>query len=494
MSPHDVESGDAKLVVSGETLFKLVRLSLILVVPLALFVGIMGLFRLPRIPGGVPWRPPAERMSDAEAQEKLKRADELAAAGNLAESARVSQEVAEGPSSPAMAAAAVEQVKARAKSSATHASAQEAADILRVAVELRHTGRWPEPADALYKQGMALVRQERSTDPTGALEILEVVAPIAPQGGDLNELRRELLEKLVAAHPDDPEIVSRLAGVFEATGQEERALRLLEPIRERLGTTEGARILGLADARRGQANLALGLLRPYVRTRLELLGAADQAWQSATKRASQRAVDRLLADSLAFDSGSSNATKGKRMSKRLGDLFENDPESDRAWRRRASKYSVVPVAHELGTMLLTHAQSQADRNSRESLLDEAEKLFLDVAQVSGPADSDRDRLCLAEVCWRPAAAISTRCSTSSTRTGARRKNSADCCNDWSTLIWIKPTKLPGQNPSMPAAKKVGAVPRRPGQFDVPSRRSSGQGPAGETGHSPWPRPSWRARA
>src|SRR5262245_32350675 len=135
MSPNDVESGDAKLNVSGETLFKLTRLSLILMMPLALFVGLMGLFRHPRIPGGVPWRRAVEGMADAEAQEKLRRADLLAAAGKLAESARLSHAVIERPSSPAMAAAAVEQVKARAKSSATHASAQEAADVLRVAVE-----------------------------------------------------------------------------------------------------------------------------------------------------------------------------------------------------------------------------------------------------------------------------------------------------------------------------------------------------------------------
>src|SRR5262249_13950226 len=112
----------------------------------------------------------------------------LAAAGKLAESARLSQAVAEAPSSPAMAAAAVEQVKARAKSFATHATAQEAADVLRGAVELQHTGRWPEPAETLSKQGTALVSKKPSTDLAGALEILEAVPPIVLKGEDASNL------------------------------------------------------------------------------------------------------------------------------------------------------------------------------------------------------------------------------------------------------------------------------------------------------------------
>ena len=73
---------------------------------------------------------------------------------------------------------------------------------------------------------------------------------------------RDLLEKLIAAQPDDPELLSRLAVVFETQGQEERSIRLLEPIRERIGTTEGARILGLADAQRRPSRAGLEVASP----------------------------------------------------------------------------------------------------------------------------------------------------------------------------------------------------------------------------------------
>ena len=53
----------------------------------------------------------------------------------------------------------------------------------------------------------------------------------------------------------------------------------------------------------------------------------------------------------------------------------------------------------------------------------------------------------------PAAATSTRCLTSSTPIAARRKSNAVSCNVWSTLISTSPTKLPGRNPFMPAARK-----------------------------------------
>ena len=75
------------------------------------------------------------------------------------------------------------------------------------------------------------MNQRGSTDPAGRSGILEAVAPLAPKGDDVNAVRRGLLEPLVAAHPDDPELASRLAAVYEAQGQDERAVAMLEPLR-----------------------------------------------------------------------------------------------------------------------------------------------------------------------------------------------------------------------------------------------------------------------
>jgi tetratricopeptide (TPR) repeat protein len=260
---------------------------------------------------------------------------------------------------------------------------------------------WAEPGTALFGRGKSLMEQRGSTDPAGALEILEAVAPIAPKGEDLNAVRRTLLEKLVATQPNEPEVVSRLAAVFEVQGEIERAVALLQPLRARLGTTEGTRILGLAYARRGQVESALALLRPHIRARLESFRVAESDWKSAMRTSSRRVVDRLIANPLRFDSGWSESEKNERMLKHMDNLRNADPEFEQVQQRWRSERALVPVALELGTMLLTHAQSLPDRKSRENELDEAEKLFMDVAGLSGAGDADQSRLRLAEVhYWR----------------------------------------------------------------------------------------------
>ncbi len=214
----------------------------------------------------------------------------------------------------------------------------------------------------------------------------------------------------MADRRDDAALVSRLASVHEVEGQDERASALLEPLRARLGTTDGARILGLADVRRGRVEPALALLRPYAHAHLESLRAAGQALNSAHRTAPTRNMDRLMASPIPFDRQGSQEEQVKRAVKYFDDLFAGDPEIEQARRRRFAESAVVPVALELGSLLLKHAQSQPDRKLRESELDEAEKLFLEVVRLTGEGklsleftlptgtnDPASDRLNLAEV-------------------------------------------------------------------------------------------------
>ena len=121
-------------------------------------------------------------------------------------------------------------------------------------------------------------------------------------------------------------------------------------------------------------------------------------------------MDRLLASPSRFDPTSSRNELVNRTLKYYEDLYAGDPEIEQARRRRFAESAVVPVALELGAILLKHAQSQPDRKSRESELDEAEKLFLEVVRLTGEgklslefalptgtSDPEGDRLNLAEV-------------------------------------------------------------------------------------------------
>ncbi len=244
-----------------------------------------------------------------------------------------------------------------------------------------------------------MIERCRSTDPRGALAILEAIAPLAPKGEDVNAARLGLLESLVAASPGDMDLVSRLAAVYEAQGQGERALAILEPLRGKLGTTEGARILGLADAQRGRHDQALALLRPYTRARLDTFHAAETAWTSAHEAAQKRAIEQLKAGAADFDADryrrSSNAEQSAQIEQYLSAKIKGDPAIDQAQERMLRESSVVPVALELGMILLEHAQKQADPKARKDELEEAEKTFLAVGRLAGKDDAYR--LKLAEV-------------------------------------------------------------------------------------------------
>ena len=348
---------------------------------------------------------------DEFARRKLKEAEDLAAAGKPAEAARVCREVAQGGGTPEQSAAAAGRVGTLLEHPAAQGSGAEQAGVLRVAVALEQAGRWSEPSEALYRRGMGLVERRVSTDPTGALEVLEAVAPLAPgRGEDLNAMRQGLLETLVADRPDDPGSISRLAAVHEARGQDDRAVALLEPLRSRLGTAEGARILGLGDVRRGRVEPALTLLRPYAHAHLGALHAAEAALDSAHRTAPERHRDKMLATPIPNASSLPREERMRRLSKYFEDLYAGDTQIEEARRRRHDETSVVPVALEVGTILLKHAQGLTDRKARESELAEAETLFLEVVRLTGegklalelavPAgqeEAEQHRLELAEV-------------------------------------------------------------------------------------------------
>ncbi len=335
------------------------------------------------------------------ARQKLMQADELAAAGKLAESARLFRDVALAPSSPADdAAAAVGRITRLLADPAARESATEQAGIFEVAVALERAGRWPKSAEALFNQGMELQSQRGAADPAGALAILEAIAPLAPRADDLTTIRRSLLEVLVSAHSGEPELCSRLAAVYEAQGQEERSIALLEPIRTQLGTTEGARILGLADAHHDRVESALALLRPYIQARLESFHTAQTALTDAVQTAQKAVLERLKNERPSdFDfqlySGSTQAEQEAQLEQYVTGKLKGDPAIDQAQERMVRASPVVPAALELGTILLHRAQSQADPKTRKADLDEAETYFVAVSSFAG--DTDAVRLNLAQV-------------------------------------------------------------------------------------------------
>ncbi|HEV3255319.1 MAG TPA: hypothetical protein VG013_00435, partial [Gemmataceae bacterium] len=217
------------------------------------------------------------------ARQQMEEADRLADAGQVAPAARLYRDVALGGTEHAVAASA--KVGGLVDRVAEQASSEEAVAVYRCAVEVQQRR---EAFPNLFGRGLDWVKKHGASDPRGALALLDVIAPLAPDETALNAARRPLLERVVARDPADPEPASQLAVIYEAEHHLVRCEALLRPHRRRLGTREGARILGQILARQGKIEQAHALLLPYAEEHLKQLHKAEEALVAAMRAVRER--------------------------------------------------------------------------------------------------------------------------------------------------------------------------------------------------------------
>src|SRR5262249_49719062 len=145
----------------------------------------------------------------------------------------------------------------------------------------------------LARCGLAVADRYGKSDPRGAVEVLELVAPLTKDAGALTKRRRQIWERIVKKEPNNAEAASQLALAYEAEGKADKCEKLLAPHRKRLGISEGARILGQLYARKGKLDDAHALLLPYAEGRMKKLHEAEQEFQSVHQRVWDQALNRL---------------------------------------------------------------------------------------------------------------------------------------------------------------------------------------------------------
>lgn len=326
---------------------------------------------------------------------KLREAEEHQAAGRLVQAAQLYGELIQSNSSKRPEAEArFEELAGAPLQQATLADARQVADV---AIQLeRQTGN-AVAGDQVYESCRDLAAQYAADDPEEALSLLDLITPLAFDAEAHQALRRELLEGLVAARPDDAARASQLAEIYEQAGEFERCEELLTPVKDQLGDLEGARILGQILAAGGNLDDAHALLLPYVERRLERLHQADDAMTSAFQTAQQAAFD-ALNDDPAFVTRY-NATRADEqdalVEERVIQYIRNDRGVAHAQEEYARAGAVVPVALDLGIVTLRRAQALNDPDTRRSELEKAEKIFLAIQGQAG--ETDEFRLSLGQV-------------------------------------------------------------------------------------------------
>ena len=174
---------------------------------------------------------------------------------------------------------------------------------------------------------------------------------------------------------------------------------MLAPAREKLGTREGARILGLLLLARNDLAGAVALLDPYVSAKLPEARRAQQALQAAYQRVQSQAEARLDnngAPQSWYRSYKAASPEGKQklVNDYMRKAFETSAEIKTAQELLARAGKAIPVALELAIARLTLAQELAGEE-RQGALQAAEKLLLAVQESAG--DSERFKLNMAKV-------------------------------------------------------------------------------------------------
>ncbi len=322
------------------------------------------------------------------AGKKLAEADALAAAGRPGRAAELYREVAAGTTEHAGRAA--DKLKEVVDGAVADGPLADAAAACKAAVALKR----PPVVAGLFDRALQRAKADEAADPRGALDLLDAVAPLAPDARAVTPARQRLLEKVVAWDPDNPEPASELAVLYEGQKRLDECEALLRPHKDRLGTREGARILGHVLAAKGEFDAAHQLLQPYVEERLQKLHQAEAALDNAQKQFIQR-IDREIDQGVAHDfpydklQASGEAERQAIYRDYVLPRLRDDPDLKAAREALVRELPVVPVALDLGIILLRRARQTADPKARAAELERAEKTFLAVQGQAGQDNAYR---------------------------------------------------------------------------------------------------------
>ncbi|WP_444997752.1 hypothetical protein [Aliikangiella sp. IMCC44359] len=209
-----------------------------------------------------------------------------------------------------------------------------------------------------------------------------------------------LLKQLFAKESGDLDLATQYAELDEKLNECKLCFSILQPFKSELGSSEAARILGQVYASQMQYENAYELLAPYVRLRLgryhdaekKYNNALDESWQKTIEYLNQGAAPQSFYDSYdTADKETQNQLVNELYIKRR----DASPRVNEAKEQYIASTTIVPVALDLGIIMLNRALSQTDLKEREESLKAAEETFLSVKGYAG--DSDDYQLYLGQV-------------------------------------------------------------------------------------------------
>ncbi|MBL4848485.1 MAG: hypothetical protein JKY65_23435 [Planctomycetes bacterium] len=245
----------------------------------------------------------------------------------------------------------------------------------------------------------ALCTARAAEDPEGALRMLDALEPLAEQ--EVAVVREKILLALNQRDPTNPVAASGLAQLYERRQKPAEAWAVLQPAREKLGTSEGARILGaLLLVKERDLEGAAKVWGPYVAEKLAKAQLAQTIYTATYQRARDRAFQSLTSGQGASEEWyrDQKAAPAERRNARVSEwvhaALEADVEIKLVKRRQARIGKVLPIALELAIVRLALAE-RSTGGKRFAAIEDVERLLIATRESLGA--TPRYKLTLAKV-------------------------------------------------------------------------------------------------
>lgn len=251
-----------------------------------------------------------------------------------------------------------------------------------------------EMPEEVYQLAISRIKtNDKSDGPTniGAHKLLHAASNLNAEGEDLSKMDQELIGIINASDPTNLEAAVELSEKYYVEDNLAKVKTLLSPVKDKLGDSEGARILGQIYISEGNNKAAYPLLSDYTSARLEILKVTETEFtelQTQLWEGEFNILNNGLAPQSFYDDYESKTEVEQQL---LVDEYINKKvEKDESYQASLTAYrkaaAIVPVVMDFGILQLRSAETMTSETDRNEELKAAEKTFLSIKNIVGDTD------------------------------------------------------------------------------------------------------------
>jgi len=252
----------------------------------------------------------------------------------------------------------------------------------------------PSLKNSVLENAKPLFSKLEKTQAFLAAKVATTIANTSNKEKEIEQYRLQahhLYQQDLKPFNDDYILALEFALLNEAYGQCAQCETVLKPHQQELLKNEGARVLGQYYARSNQIDEAYALLHPYTQDKLALYQEAERAYEEELDNIWTTSIAELNQNKApeAFYTRYDAANK-EQQQVMVDEYYNNNVKNSISAQNKRNNYqeqaNIVPVALDLGIVMLNRAANISDETERQRELSATEEIFLSVKGYAGNTD------------------------------------------------------------------------------------------------------------